>query len=162
MNINMLLYGRSILREKSCNQLGGHMFCPPFIINTAPHWNILTQEQAVRVRACNSVNLKPGRIIEPLLKMWTYYTCVPGLAIKCMVHSDQPVRHGYGRVRSVGAFIAFPGSKSLHGVRMRRWLCSCTWPGVLFLVTVQQFCLDYGLLLVTRSYSNCPFLCVLD
>ena len=27
----MLLYGTSILGEKSCNQLGGHMFCLLFI-----------------------------------------------------------------------------------------------------------------------------------
>ena len=44
----MLLYGKSILREKSCNQLGGHMFCLLFInkhgssleyINTKAHKN---------------------------------------------------------------------------------------------------------------------------
>ena len=57
-----------------------------------------------RVRACNSVNLKPGGIIEPLLKIVNVLRMRPGLGV---AHSDQLARHGYGGVRSVGAFIAF-------------------------------------------------------
>ena len=56
-----------------------------------------------RVRACNSINLKPGGIIEPLLKIVNVLRMRPGLGV---VHSDQQARHGYGRVHSVGAFIA--------------------------------------------------------
>ena len=56
-----------------------------------------------RVRACNSVNLKPGGIIEPLLKIVNILCMCPGLGI---AHSNQPARHGYGRVHLVGAFIA--------------------------------------------------------
>ena len=58
-------------------------------------------EQAARVRACNSVNLKPGGIIELLLKIVNVLRMCPGFGV---AHSDQPAQHGYGRVRSVGAF----------------------------------------------------------
>ena len=64
-----------------------------------------TQKQAARViRACNSVNLKPRGIIEPLLKIVNVLRMRPRLGV---VHSDQPGRHGYGGIRSVGAFITF-------------------------------------------------------
>ena len=36
-----------------------------------------------------------------------YCACVPGLAVKCVAHSDLLARHGYGGVCLVGAFIAF-------------------------------------------------------
>ena len=39
-----------------------------------------------RVRACNSVNLKPGRINEPLLKIVNVLRMRPGLGV---AHSDQ-------------------------------------------------------------------------
>ena len=41
---------------------------------------------AARVRACNSVNLKPGGIIELLLKIVNVLRMRPGLGV---VHSDQ-------------------------------------------------------------------------
>ena len=50
---------------------------------------------------CNSVNLKPGGIIELLLKIVNILHMHPGFSV---AHSDQPARHGYGGVRSVGAF----------------------------------------------------------
>ena len=58
---------------------------------------------------CNSVNLKRGRIIEPLLKIVNVLCMCPRVGV---VHSDQPAQHGYGGVRSVGAFIAFKLAKS--------------------------------------------------
>ena len=51
----------------------------------------------------NSVNLKLDGIIEPLLKIVNVLRMRPGLGV---VHSDQLARHGYGRVHSVGAFVA--------------------------------------------------------
>ena len=50
---------------------------------------------------CNFVNLKPGEIIEPLLKIVNVLCICPGFGV---AHSDQPARHGYGGVRSVSAF----------------------------------------------------------
>ena len=35
-------------------------------------WYEFVQEQGTRVRACNSVNLKPVGIIQPLLKIATH------------------------------------------------------------------------------------------
>ena len=48
---------------------------------------------------CNSVNLKPGRIIEPLLKKVNVLCMRPGLGV---AHNDQSARHGYGGVHLVG------------------------------------------------------------
>ena len=50
---------------------------------------------------CNSVNLKPGGIIKPLLKIVNILRMRHGLGV---AHSNQPARHGYGRVHSVGTF----------------------------------------------------------
>ena len=47
-----------------------------------------------RVRARNSVNLKPGGIIEPLLKLVNVLRMRPRLGV---VHSDQPDRHAWLR-----------------------------------------------------------------
>ena len=71
---------------------------------------------AARVRACNSVNLKPGRIIEPLLKIVNILCMHPELGV---VHSDQPTRHGYGGVRSVGAFYRIWQSQQKDFVRLK-------------------------------------------
>ena len=97
-------------------------------------------ERAARVRACNSVNLKLGRIIELLLKIVNVLRMRPGFGI---AHSDQPARHGYGGVRSVGTFyriwrsqqkgfVRFKDVKILFasGIQAWKWkcprLCSCT------------------------------------
>ena len=52
---------------------------------------------------CNSINLKPGGIMEPLLKKVNVLRMRPGLGV---AHNDQSARHGYGGVHSVGVFIA--------------------------------------------------------
>ena len=62
-----------------------------------------------KVRACNSVNLKPGGIIEQLLKVVNILCMCSGLGV---VQSNQPARYtgdeaSYGGVRLVGAFIVF-------------------------------------------------------
>ena len=45
-----------------------------------------TSERAARVRACNSVNLKPGGIIELLLQIVNILRMCPRLGV---AHSDQ-------------------------------------------------------------------------
>ena len=94
---------------------------------------------AARVRACNFVNLKPGRIIGPLLKIVNVLHMRPGFGV---AHSGQPARHGYGGVCSVGAFfciwrrqqkgfVRFKDVKILFasGIQAWKWkcpqLCSC-------------------------------------
>ena len=69
------------------------------------HSHLPSQEcvRKARVRACNSVNLKLGGIIEPLLKIVNVLHMCPGLGI---AHSDQLAQHGYDGVHSVGTFIA--------------------------------------------------------
>ena len=62
-----------------------------------------TQDWAARIRECNSVNLKPGQSIEPLLKTVNVLCMRPRLGI---AHSNQPAQHGYSGVRSVGAFLS--------------------------------------------------------
>ena len=59
----------------------------------------IARARAARVRACNSTNLNTGGIIEPLLIVVNILRMRPGFGV---AHSDQPARHGYGRVRSVG------------------------------------------------------------
>ena len=49
---------------------------------------------------CNSINLKPGGIIEALVNVLRMR---PGIGV---AHSDQLARHGYGGVHSVSAFNA--------------------------------------------------------
>ena len=53
--------------------------------------------------------------------MYVYCAYVPGLAVKCVAHSDQPARHGYGGVRSVGTFIAFGQQEGF--VRLKMFVC---------------------------------------
>ena len=73
-------------------------------------------ERAARVRACNSVNLKLGRIIELLLKIVNVLRMRPGFGI---AHSDQPARHGYGGVCLVGAFYRIWQSQQKGFVRLK-------------------------------------------
>ena len=47
--------------------------------------------------------MKPGRIIELLLKIVNVLRMRPGFGV---VHGDQPARHGYGGIRSVGTFFS--------------------------------------------------------
>ena len=77
---------------------------------------------------CNSVNLKLGGIIEPSLKIHVVNVlCMcPGLGV---AHSNQLVRHGYGRVYSVSAFIA-------SGEVSKKVLC--TWK-ILFASGIQTW-----------------------
>ena len=87
-----------------------------------------------------------------------------------VVHSDQPAQHGYGGVRSVGTFYriwqsqqkGFVHLKMLKilfasGIQAWKWkcprLCSCTWPGVLFSVTVQWLLELHALTLAAHSYA---------
>ena len=98
------------------------------------------QEWAATVRACNSVNLKLGGIIEPLLKIVNVLRMRPGLGV---AHGDQPAQHGYGGIRSIGTFFHIWQSQQKGFVRLKMskilfasgiqawmwkcpWLCSCT------------------------------------
>ena len=71
---------------------------------------------AARVRACNSVNLKPAGIIELLLKIVKVLRMCPWFGV---VHGDQPAQHGYGGVRLVGAFFHIWRSQQKGFVRLK-------------------------------------------
>ena len=85
---------------------------------------------------CNSVNLKPGGIIEPLLKIVNVLRMHPGFGV---AHSDQPARHGYGGVCLVGAFyhiwrsqqkgfVRFKDVKILFASGIQAWKWKCPQP----------------------------------
>ena len=58
-----------IRTDKQTRRYGCKHTCKVKVKSTPDEQTKSTQERAARVRACNSVNLKPGEIIEPLLKI---------------------------------------------------------------------------------------------
>ena len=75
-----------------------------------------------RIRACNSVNLKPGGIIEPLLEIVNVLRMRPVFGVAL---GDQPARRGYGGVRSVGTFYRIWQSQQKGFVRLIKMLRFC-------------------------------------
>ena len=126
-----------------------------------------------RVRACNSINLKPGGIIELLLKIVNVLRMCPGFGI---THGDQPARHGYGGIR---AFFHIWRSQQKGFMRLKMLKDSvCKWypslevevPAALLLHVTRYSIFSNSLVIlprlrasigVTHSYSSRPFLCAL-
>ena len=128
-----------------------------------------------RVRACNSINLKPGGNIEPLLKIVNIPRMHPGFGV---AHCNQPARHGYGGVTQSALFIAF-GEVSKKVCVLKDVKDSvCKWypslevevhAALLLHMTRYSIFSNSSIILpglwasigVTRSYSSRPFLCAL-
>ena len=117
---------------------------------------------------CNSVNLKPGGIIELLLKIVNVLHMRPGFGV---AHGDQPARHGYGGIRSVGAFFHICALKDVKDSVCKRYpSLEVEVPAALLLhVTRYSIFSNSSIILpglrasigVTRSYSSRQFLCAL-